>query len=108
MDPNAPVLVGVAQCAHRPSEGPVPELVDAMVEVAVAAADDAGTRALLGRVAWIGVPKGAWSHPDPGRLVAERIGAGRVHTALGEVGVLQQAVVDAGVAAVVAGAPAAL
>jgi acetyl-CoA C-acetyltransferase len=108
MDPTTPVLVGVAQRSHRPTDGPVPDLLDAMVEVAEAAADDAGTRALLERVAWIGVPKGAWSHPDPGRVVAERVGAGTVHTALGEVGVLQQAVIDAGIAAVAGGAPAAL
>jgi acetyl-CoA C-acetyltransferase len=108
IDPETPVLVGVAARSHRPEDGEVPELLDAMVEVALAAADDAGTRSLLERVAWVGVPKGAWSHPDPGRVVAERIGAGEVHTVLGEVGVLQQAVIDAAIRAVADGAPAAL
>lgn len=108
IDPDAPVLVGVSARSHRPDDGEVPELLDAMVGAALAAGDDAGCPALLERVTWVGVPKGAWSHPDPGRVVAERIGAGPVHTVLGEVGVLQQAVIDAACRAVQAGAPAAL
>lgn len=106
--PDTPVLVGVAARSYRPEDGEVPDLLDAMVEAARAAGRDAGGSALLERVAWVGVPKGAWTHPDPGRVVAEGVGAGAVHTVLGEVGVLQQAVIDAACRAVQVGAPAAL
>lgn len=102
-----PVLVGVGQAVHRPEDGPPPPLVDLMAVAARAAGDDAGA-ALLGDGAWVGVPKGTWTHPDPGREVAAALGAGDVHTVLAEVGTTQQAVIDAGLRAVRDGAAAAL
>src|SRR5690349_25096110 len=68
-DPNEPVLVGVGQVVHRPEDGPPPELVEMMVTAARRAGDDAGA-ALLDQVAWVGTPKGIWTHPDPAREVA--------------------------------------
>jgi acetyl-CoA C-acetyltransferase len=53
------------------------------------AADDAGCRDLLGRADAILVPRGFWDYRDPGRLVAERVGASRVRSTLAEIGVLQ-------------------
>jgi acetyl-CoA C-acetyltransferase len=53
------------------------------------AADDAGGRDLLARADAILVPRGFWDYRDPGRLVAERVGASRVRSTLAEIGVLQ-------------------
>ena len=60
-----------------------------MVAAAEGAADDAGARSLLPRVGLVLVPKGIWSYPDPGRFVADRIGAPAARTVLAEIGVLQ-------------------
>ncbi len=104
---DEPVLVGVGQVTHRPGDGPLPSLVDLMTTAARRAGDDGGAD-LLERVGWIGVPKGAWTHPDPGREVAAAVGAGAAHTVLAEVGITQQEVIDAALAAVRDGAGAAL
>jgi len=54
----------------------------------------------LEQVRWVGVPKGAWTHPDPGREVADAVGAGGAHTVLAEVGITQQEVIDRALTAV--------
>src|SRR4051812_33733987 len=80
-----------------------------MIEAARLAGEDAGGSAVLERIDWIGVPKGAWTHPDPGREVGAAIGAADdAHTVLAEVGVLQQEVIDRACLAVVGGAGVAL
>ncbi len=71
------------------------------------AGDDAGG-GLLGRVGWIGTPKGTWTHPDPAREVAAAIGAPGAHTVMAEVGITQQEVIDAALSAVRDGAGTAL
>ena len=101
---DAPVLVGVGAVRHRPEDGPVPSLVELMIEAVRRAGDDAGSERVLGRIGWIGVPKGAWTHPDPGREVAGAFGSPDAHTVLAEVGVLQQEVIDGACRAVLAGA----
>lgn len=91
---RAPVLVGVGT-AHR--DGPAaddPEPVDLMVEAATAALGDAdptaaGPGVLRSAIGVVAVPQGTWSHPDPGRLLADRLGLGRARTVLVEVGVPQ-------------------
>ena len=99
MRPNEPVLVGVGQHVHRPEDGPVPTLVEMMTTAALRAGGDAGP-GVLDDLAWIGVPKGAWTHPDPGREVATVVGAPDAHTVLAEVGISQQEVIDVALAAV--------
>jgi acetyl-CoA C-acetyltransferase len=73
---------------------------------AVVDTDDHG--AVLGDVAWLGVAKGTWDHPDPGRALADQLGLGEAHTVLAEVGILQQTVIARAIEAVTQGAPAAL
>ena len=82
-DPRLAVIVGVGQFIQRPADpqGAL-EPVAMMVEAVERAADDAGTRQLLGRVESIRVVKGAWPYHDPGRIIAERIGASPRQTAL--------------------------
>jgi len=107
MRPDEPVLVGVGQHVHRPEDGPVPSLVEMMTTAARRAGGDVGP-GVLDRLGWIGVPKGAWTHPDPGREVAAAVGAPDAHTVLVEVGITQQEVIDVALAAVRDGAGPAL
>ncbi|UDY34015.1 hypothetical protein [Dermatobacter hominis] len=91
LDPRTPVLVGVGE-AHRPVDGSgAVEPLELMVEASVAAAADAGAPSLLASVGMLAVPEGTWSYPDPGRLVAARIGAERARTVCADVGVPQTA-----------------
>lgn len=101
--PDEPVLVGVGQVVHRPEDGPTPTLIDLMAGAAHRAGDDAAP-ALLEDLGWVGVPKGAWAHPDPGGEVAAAVGAPEAHTVLAEVGISQQEVIDVALAAVRDGA----
>jgi acetyl-CoA C-acetyltransferase len=105
---DIPVLVGAGQVRHRPEDGPVPSLVELMAEAVQRAVDDAGRRGLLGKVGWIGAPKGTWTHPDPAREIGQAIGVPGAHTVVAEVGVLQQEVLDRACRAVVDGAGVAL
>jgi len=105
--PDEPVLVGVGQVVHRPEDGPVPTLVELMVDAARRAGEDAGGR-LLAEVGWIVTPKGTWTHSDPAREVAAAIGAPDAHTVMAEVGITQQEVIDVALTAVRDGARAAL
>lgn len=90
LDPRTPVLVGVGAIRQR-AEDPLAakEPVELMIDASSAAADDAGSRALLEHADQIVVPKGIWSYGDPGRLVADHFGS-LATTVLAEVGILQQ------------------
>ena len=96
---DEPVLVGVGQAVHRPQDGPVPSLVEIMTTATRRAGGEIGPR-FLEAIRWVGVPKGAWTHPDPGREVAEAVGAPGAHTVLVEVGITQQEIIDATLTAV--------
>lgn len=90
IDPRTPVVVGAAALHERvddPREAAEP--LDLMARVLAAAAEDAGSSALLPALDRIWTPRGFWPYSDPGRLLAERFGATGVRTAIGEVGVLQ-------------------
>ncbi len=92
LEPRTPVLVGAAAVVQRePDPALAREPAALMQEAVERAAQDAGSRALLDRVDTVHVPKGTWSYPDAGRLVAEGVGAGSVHSHLAQLGVLQTA-----------------
>jgi acetyl-CoA C-acetyltransferase len=87
---STPVLVGVAAIQQREEDPRVArEPVALMAEALERAADDAGSRALLERADRIYVPQGMWSYPDPGRLIADRIGAQHARSIFAEIGILQ-------------------
>lgn len=76
MNPNTPVIIGVAQILQRisdPLEGK--ETIDLMVDAVRAAAEDAGNPALLESVESVRVIRGAWRHRQPAGYVAEKIGS---------------------------------
>jgi acetyl-CoA C-acetyltransferase len=89
VDPRTPVLVG-AGVAHQRSDDPAGavEAVDLMTTAAERAGEDADAPALLAQARAIFVPRGTWRYADPGRIVAERVGAS-ARSVVAELGVLQ-------------------
>ncbi len=77
LDPRTPVLVGVGQLNNRVDQGAEPrEPVDLLADAARQAEADAGVSGLLGGLDSIRVVSIlSWPYTDPGRLVAERVGA---------------------------------
>jgi len=89
LDARTPVLVG-AGVAHQRFDDPADaaEAVALMTTAVRRAGEDAGAPALLSAAEAVFVPRGSWRYRDPGRIVAERIGAD-ARTVIAELGVLQ-------------------
>src|SRR6476620_11190172 len=79
VDPRTPVLVG-AGVAHQRFDDPA-EAVEAVGE-------DSHAPALLAQAQVVHVPRGTWRYRDPGRIIAERVGAS-ARSVIAELGVLQ-------------------
>ena len=78
VDPRTPVLIGAGQLSRRVDQGEEPlEPVDLIVESLQRAAADAGVpaTALTGADAVHVVSLLSWRYRDPGRLIADRVGA---------------------------------
>jgi acetyl-CoA C-acetyltransferase len=97
LDPRTPVLVGVGTAS-----GDL-EAAELMARAARAAGEDCGVPALLARVDRVVVPRGTWSYPDPGRLVAAGVGAPGAQTVLADVGISQQTLINGLLRAISAG-----
>jgi acetyl-CoA C-acetyltransferase len=100
IDLRTPVLIGVGT-ADESDDGV--EAIDLMVAAARAAAADAGVGRLLSAVQHVAVPRGSWSYSDPGRIVARRIGAPAARTALYDLGIPQQTLINAAWSAIRSG-----
>src|SRR3954451_11282771 len=74
-----------------------------MVRATAAAAEDAGGAGLLEAVQRVAVPRGTWSYTDPGRIVAERIGARDAQTHLVDLGIPQQTLINQALTGILAG-----
>jgi len=98
LDPRTPVLVGVGTASGDT------EAVESMVLALEAAGADAGSARILERIDRIAVPQGNWAYPDPGRLVADRVGAAGARTHLVELGIPQQGLVNEALTAIISGA----
>ncbi|HEY5664413.1 MAG TPA: hypothetical protein VIS05_10295 [Ilumatobacter sp.] len=83
LDPRTPIIVGAAQLNDR-DHGSEP--IDLMTRCTEAALDDAAAPGLRSRVDHVRVVWGVWPYADPGRLVADRIGARAARTTLTTVG----------------------
>lgn len=104
IDPHTPVLVGVGAITQREEDPSVAlEPFELMVAALQRAAEDAGTAQLLAEASSIRVPQGFWKYSDPGRLVADRVGAAKATTILAELGVLQQTILKDACEAIAAG-----
>ncbi len=77
------MLVGVGQVLQRTDDlDAAREPLELMVEAVETAAADAGSCDLLARAGAVWVVRGMWRYADPGRAVAERIGAPGARPAL--------------------------
>ena len=105
LDPRTPVVIGAAEIVHR--DGPTfvaTSATDLMIEAVNAAISATGAISPLGaRVGEILVPHGTWTESNPGRAVAEAIGAESARTIRSELGVLQQSLLVRAATDVVAG-----
>lgn len=81
--PRTPVIVGAGQVTRRDRDAEPIALMSACAELAL---DDAGAPGLRDRVDAVRVVWGVWPYRDPGRLVADRIGAPAARTTLTTVG----------------------
>jgi acetyl-CoA C-acetyltransferase len=96
VDPRTPVLVGVGVASqHLDEPGAGVEALELMVAAARSAGDDTGAPDILGAVQRVAVPHGSWHYGDPGRVVAERVGAPAAATVLAETGIPQQTLLNA-------------
>jgi acetyl-CoA C-acetyltransferase len=88
--PNTPVIVGVGFRRER-SDDPTkcPEAYQLMVDAARSAAEDAGSRELLGQIESISVTQGLWLYPNPGKLIGEALGCPKARSIVAGLGVLQ-------------------
>jgi acetyl-CoA C-acetyltransferase len=102
--PRTPVLVGAGAITQR-EDDPARALEPlALMRAALArAGEDCGSRALLARTDLVRVPRGFWDYADPGRALAEGIGAAAARTEIAEIGVLQTTLVGDGARAIAAG-----
>src|SRR5690348_2363270 len=77
---RTPAVAGAGEIAQLPGTAPVAGAVDLMAEAARRAGADAGGK-LLERVQVVAsVMSISLRHPDPGRLLAERLGLSGVRT----------------------------
>jgi acetyl-CoA C-acetyltransferase len=104
VDPRTPVIAGVGVATQWIGEpGAGDDAAALMTRAAERAGADSGAAAILAAVQQVSVPGGTWAYPDPGRIVAERIGALAARTVLVQVGIPQQALFDDAYQAVRAG-----
>ena len=101
---RSPVLVGVGVATQR-EEDPARALdsMGLMIEATRRAGQDCGAPALLGALGRVLVPRGRWTHGDPGHAIAMAVGAQRAESVLSTVGVLQQTLIGNACAAIAAG-----
>jgi len=104
VNPRTPVIVGVGVASQRLDEPyQAKEPFELMAEACVRAAEDAGSSALISEASSIRVPRGFWNYKNPGRLVAEEIGANNPRSILAELGISQQTLISNACRAVAAG-----
>lgn len=85
--PNTPVIVGVGQYKQQladPTEAK--EQAELMAEALLLAGRDAGAPRVVEAIERLLVIGGMWSYPDPGRLIADRVGAKSARTFLTAMG----------------------
>ncbi len=104
-----PVVVGAAEVVHRGGDGFVMcAATDLLIETVAEALGRSGEPSALGsRVGEILVPHGTWPESDPGRAVAEAIGAQGARSVRSELGVLQHTLLARAIGGVAEGRVAA-
>lgn len=83
VEKTTPVVVGVHQLKQKPAApADALEAIELMTMAVSGALADTGAPSLAAKVDAIAVVNGAWKYTDPGRLIAERIGASTATTIL--------------------------
>ncbi len=83
LDPHTPVIVGVAQVTDRVDDPTgARSALDLMEDALLTAGSDSGCGAAVGNLDAIGVVGGLWRYTDPGRQLADRVGADPATTLL--------------------------
>ena len=101
LDPRTPVIVGVGVASqHLDEPGSGLEALELMLAAARTAAEDTGAPGLLRAVQRVAVPAGTWQYTDPGRIIAQRIGAVGAQTVLVGTGIPQQTLFNDAYAAI--------
>ncbi len=101
LDPRTPVIAGVGVASQQLDEpGDGLEAIELMLAAARTAAEDSGAPGLLPAVRRVAVPHGTWQYSDPGRILAERIGAADARTVLVATGIPQQTLLNDAYAAI--------
>jgi acetyl-CoA C-acetyltransferase len=91
LDPRTPVIVGVGVASqHLDEPGAGVEALELMITATQNAGNDTGTPGVLREVRRVAVPHGSWACTDPGRVIAERIGASGAQSVLVQTGIPQQ------------------
>jgi acetyl-CoA C-acetyltransferase len=104
LPPRTPVLVGVgAVTQHEDDPSIALEPLALMREALERAGADCGSRALLARADLVRVPRGFWDYADPGRALADGVGAAGARTEVAEIGVLQTTLLGDAARAIAAG-----
>jgi acetyl-CoA C-acetyltransferase len=94
LDPRTPVIAGVGVASQREAAGDGVEAVELMIAAATTAGADSGAPDVLCEVQRVAVPGGSWRYCDPGRIIADRIGAAKATTSLVQTGIPQQTLFD--------------
>jgi acetyl-CoA C-acetyltransferase len=95
IDPRTPVIAGVGVASqHLDEPGAGVEALELMIAATRAAGDDSGAPTILRDVQRVAVPGGSWQYTDPGRVIAERIGAPAAPTVLVPPGTPQQTLIN--------------
>lgn len=97
IDPRTPVLIGVGTASDDA------EASELMTRALQEAGWDAGAPEILGEIDRLAVPQGTWDYPDPGRLVADGVGASEARTHLVELGIPQQSLINEALTAILDG-----
>ena len=91
---DTPVVVGTGLVSQHTEDAlAAREPIELMLDAVREAGRESGSEDNLRHVGKISIPKGRWRYGDPGRLIADRIGATGAKTQIGAVGVLQQTLI---------------
>ncbi len=90
LPPATPVIVGIGVNNQKFADPKSAQTaIQLMIGAVKKAAEDAGASQLLEDCGKVMVPQGLWSYSDPGRLIADEIGAQHAKTLLAKFGILQ-------------------
>lgn len=104
ISPDSPVLIAWAAVEQREDDhSAAKDAVGLILQAARTALPGDDGAKILEQVDWIAVPEGTTKYADPGRLVADALGATGARTIFAKFGVMQQTLISQALAAVASG-----